>query len=180
MTMATNPPRPAKPGSLDDEPYVQGDPIPVPEAIEKNSEASWRLWSELAATENRRYADTAPMSAPASVPKFVPGRPIQPAVSAGRSLLDKLMLETKRGNRVCPKPAQWQQLYEILAARAPAGGGAPIPLPLLGQAWSQTTSLAKRLAFKDHIEWASSHGQTDEVYAFLKGLSEEMWHHMGE
>lgn len=103
-----------------------------------------------------------------------------PAAPASRSLVEKVLLEAKRGNRVCPQPAQWQQLYEMLAGSADASSAARLGDPLIGESWKQTTSLAKRLVFKDHVEWAAAHGQINELFAFIKALPEDQWHHMGD
>ena len=43
-------------------PYLQGDPIPKPEAVEVDTDTTWAEFSDLQATENRRFADTAPAS----------------------------------------------------------------------------------------------------------------------
>ena len=41
-------------------PYQHGDPIPRPDFEEKNTDTSWALFTDLAASENRSFADTAP------------------------------------------------------------------------------------------------------------------------
>jgi hypothetical protein len=177
------PPRRAAPQrpSPNEEPYIQGDPIPAPDAVEMNTETTWQLFADLEATENRRYADTAPMPIAGTLPGAGLDRPaIRPAAPTKTSVLDKALLEAKQGNRVCPRAAEWQQLYEFMVSRLPPGSGASVPRPLIGDAWLQTPALAKRMCFKDQLHWAASNGQIEEVYVFMKGLAESQWHHMGE
>src|SRR6478736_1329612 len=45
-----------------DAPYALGDKIPAPEAVERNGESVWALWSEVNQQHENRFADTAPAS----------------------------------------------------------------------------------------------------------------------
>jgi hypothetical protein len=58
-----------------DQTYIFGDPIPVAEATEKNSDTTWALWADLVATEEVGFADTVPMTAPGAVPTALPAPP---------------------------------------------------------------------------------------------------------
>ena len=55
---------PAKPEADVTHPYAATDPIPVPEAVESDSDTTWALWEDLTAQqENGRkgtFADTVP------------------------------------------------------------------------------------------------------------------------
>ena len=176
-------------------PYVRGDPIPDIEAIEKNTDTTWAEFADLAATENRRFADTAPASrsmrdsedstnAGANPNAYAPTTPAplqllqaRPAAPVARELtVVEVLVEARRNNRVCPKPAKWQQLYEMLPGRQPSE---PSP-PLVGAAWDGTPSIPKRMCFREHIEWAAGHGALQQVYTFMKSLPESDWHHMGD
>lgn len=170
-------------------PYLQGDPIPKPEAIEMDTDTTWAEFADLAATENRRFADTAPASrtmpmgdteggayAP-TAPAPLQNLQARPATPVLRELtVVEVMVEARKNNRVCPKPAKWQQLYEMLPDRRPSEP----PLPLLGAAWDGTPSIPKRMCFREHIEWAAGHGALQQVYTFMKSLPEAEWHHMGD
>ena len=61
-TVPENPP--VKPGTDVAHPYAATDPIPVPEALESESDTTWALWQDLTALqENERkgtFADTMP------------------------------------------------------------------------------------------------------------------------
>lgn len=60
--MAKLPAKPAdnsklKPKQIKTHPYSQTDPLPVPEAIETDSDTIWSLWQELAGVK-KPYEDT--------------------------------------------------------------------------------------------------------------------------
>jgi hypothetical protein len=176
---------PRQPDTLN--PYVQGDPIPKPDAVETDTDTTWAEFADLQAAENRRFADTAPSSrtmrdpddrayAP-TVPAPLQNLHALPATPVRRELtVVEVMVEARKNNRVCPKPAKWQQLFEMLPDRQHSEP----PPPLVGAAWDGTPSIPKRMCFREHIEWAASHGSLQQVYTFMKALREDEWHHMGE
>ena len=167
-----------------DETYIFGDPIPVAEATEKDTDTTWALWGELVATENTGYADTVPMTAPGvvqtglTVPAEMPAkaRPSSRAIGT----LEDVLLEARRNNRVCPQPAKWQQLYQMLTVKSQQNSGRQLDPPPVGAAWLETPPLTKRMFFRDHVEWAAEHKCIEDVFAFLKRLPEAHWYHMGE
>lgn len=169
-------------------PYVPGDPIPSADATELNTDTTWALWSDLAASENRGFADTVlptttmrysaeERSYAATVPAALQAQ--RPGAGArGKRVLtvDQAMVEARKNNRVCPLPARWSQLYDMLPDKTRSEPSAP----LINDAWKGTPSIPKRMCFREHIEWAAGHGCLDTVFAFMKGLPEEEWLHMGE
>jgi hypothetical protein len=167
-----------------DETYIFNDPIPVAEATEKNSDTTWALWTDLVATDNIGFADTVPMAAPAAVPRLPPAlpgsRPKVQRASQARTTLEAVLLEAKRNNRVCPQPANWQQLYQMLTVRSQRDcSGLPSPPPV-GTSWLDTPPLTKRSFFRDHVEWAAAHDCIEDMFASLTKLQESHWYHMGE
>lgn len=169
--------------------YQHGDPIPTLEAIEKDTDTSWALFTDLAATENRGFADTAPptdtmryaadeRSYAATVPSTLQPAPRLPA-RAELSLVE-VMVEARRNNRVCPLPARWVTLYDMLPDKKQTGAGWEPAPPLVDAAWKATPSIPKRMCFREHIEWAAAHGCLQQVYTFMKSLPENEWHHMGD
>lgn len=177
-------PRPAaSPGDH----YLPGDPIPTPETLEGNSDSVWDLWHRTQRAHEAGYAETAAApvvpsqaadpyapTAPARLPRrevaeVRPPSPKPPTISDA-------MVEVRRNNRVCPKPARWQQLYEMLPNRT---ASRPTP-PLVGASWQATASLSKRMCLREHLAWAETHESLPQVLDFLKQLPEEEWHHMGE
>ena len=64
------------------------------------------------------------------------------------------MVEARRNNRVCPSPARWQQVYEMLPNKQ---GNRPTP-PLVGPSWLATPSLSKRMCLREHLDWAEANG----------------------
>lgn len=171
-------------------PYQSGDPIPSADSVEKDTDTSWALWSGLAASENRGFADTAPPTEPmkfsaeersyaATVPAAL--QPAAPKTPGRRELsIVEVMVEARLNNRVCPQPARWQQLYDMLPEKKHSSAGWEPPPPLIDAAWQGTPSIPKRMCFREHLEWAATHGCLQQVFTFMKSLPETEWHHMGD
>ncbi len=173
--------------------YQHGDPIPTSAIEEKDTDTSWALWTDLAASENRGFADTAP---PTDVMRYsaeersyastVPAalQAVVPVVPKGRARRElsvvEVMVEARRNNRVCPLPARWQELYDMLPDKRTSGSAWEPSPPLIDAAWAATPSIPKRVCFREHIEWADAHGCLQQVFTFMKSLPEGEWHHMGE
>jgi hypothetical protein len=181
---------PPRRGGLDD-PYIRGDALPAPVAVELNSDSAWQLWNEAHQQHEARFADTAPMpvAPPPSVDRGYattepgglmaasgPGQAAPRGPKVKPPTVDEAMLEARKNNRVCPIPARWQELYEMLPNRKP---NQPTP-PLVGGPWLATPSISKRMCLREHLEWAESRGHLEPVLAFLKQLPETEWHHMGD
>ena len=168
-------------------PYLQGDPIPKTEAVEMDTDTTWAEFSDLQATENRRFADTAPASRHMRDPddrSYAPTTPAplqnlnaRPATPVLRELtVEEVMVEARKNNRVCPMPEQWMHLYGMLPDKLRSEPAAP----LVDAAWKGTPSIPKRMCLREHIEWAASHGCLLQVFTFMKSLPEDQWHHMGD
>lgn len=175
-----------RPASLGD-PYLPGDPIPVPEALERDSDSMWALWQRTHRAQEERYAETVPASMPVveRADPYAPTAPVQLSSCMQAPITPRpvkpptihdAMTEVRRNNRVCPSPARWRQLYDMLPGRA---GTRPTP-PLLGPSWEATPSLSKRMCLREHLAWAEAMGTLPQVLAFLKELPEQEWHHMGD
>lgn len=171
-------------------PYQSGDPIPSADSVEKDTDTSWALWSGLAASENRGFADTAPPTEPmkfsaeersyaATVPAAL--QAAAPKAPGRRELsIVEVMVEARLNNRVCPQPARWQQLYDMLPEKKHSSAGWEPPPPLIDAAWLGTPSIPKRMCFREHLEWAATHDCLQQVFTFMKSLPESEWHHMGD
>ena len=94
--------------------------------------------------------------------------------------LEDALAEVKKNERVCPMPMQWRDLYEILPNKRRRGSGWEPSLPLILAAWHEAPALSKMMRLQEHLEWADSHGCLDEVMAYVQGLSEDQWLHLGE
>ena len=109
-----------------------------------------------------------------------------PAMRAGwvpphGETLDDLINYCTSNNRLVPQPPQWSELFSMLknTRQKPSGGWEP-PLPLILAAWHHSMPIEKQLRFKDHIAWAQTHNQLEEIGRYLRSLSEEQWCHFGE
>lgn len=195
--MAGRASKPPVPKNELDVPYLHGDLIPVPEAVEKHGESVWALFNEISREHENRFADTAPASGPMKLAASETGgwaqtRPMDSG--AGRTAtprrsqaqsqalftLDAAMLVARRNNRVCPRPQSWEKLSALLAPRKTMRGLQQPPAPMTGAAWAVTPSLTKRLCFREQIEWAERQGVLESIMAFMQALPEEDWLHMGE
>ena len=94
--------------------------------------------------------------------------------------VESLINYCRERNRVCPQPSLWHQMWEMLPNRRQVGAGWQPSLPLILAAWDATPALPKILRLAEHIEWAEKHNALEQVSAFLRGLREEDWHHIGE
>ena len=187
-------PQPKTPGRRSgdlDRPWEPGDSIPVPEATHSDGESAWELFNELAHQQDRRFADTLPMTRPlalsteqaawaptlpqAPLARRAPAAPQQPLFT-----LESAMLVARRNNRVCPRPERWTAFMALLPPRKTLRGTMQPPVPPLGAAWSVTPPLTKRLCFREQIEWAQRAGMLEDAMAFMQGLPESDWLHIGE
>ena len=187
------PTKPARKSDLD-RPYEAGDSIPAPEALHADGDTGWAMWNEAAQQQERRFADTAPMTQPPGMtPEEIGWAATQPAGGAllkrmatvkpvDRPLftLEAAMLVARKNNRVCPRPQQWDAFMNLLPAKKSLRGMQQPPAPATGAAWSVTPALTKRLCFREQIEWAEHAGVLEPVMQFMQSMSEEEWLHMGE
>jgi hypothetical protein len=188
--MATPAPKsPRSPHDLDS-PYAAGDLIPVPDAIE-GGDSAWALFSEISRQQEQRFADTAPASMPMRLdtqdrswaqtqPHDAPPRLGQRKEEKPLFTLDAAMLVARRNNRVCPRPDRWQELFALLPPRKTLRGVQNPPGPIVGPVWKVTASLTKRLAFREHMEWAERQGVLESIMDFMQSMPEADWLHMGE
>ena len=89
--------------------------------------------------------------------------------------LQELLEYVGSGDRVCPQPLRWNQLWEMLPDRRRVGNGWEPPLPLILGAWWHTTPRQKMMRLRKHIEYAEAKGALSEVDNFLRSLPEEDW-----
>ncbi|MEJ8836079.1 hypothetical protein [Ramlibacter sp. AN1133] len=150
--------------------------MPSPEARE-GGHSLWELWREAARGFDAAFAPTQPSQAGevcigSAAPLAGPSVPVPHPPTA-----EALVLAARHNNRVCPRPGPWARLYEAL-------GGARYqdlpPPPVQPWQWAALSSLEKRLRFRAHIDWAARHRRLKPLAAFMNGLPEEDWLHMGE
>ena len=182
---------PGRRGGDLDRPWEPGDSIPAPEAEHRDDEAAWALFKDLAHQQDRRFADTLPMTRPSGLStQEAAWAPTRPLTTVARDLpaapqqplftLEAAMLVARRNNRVCPRPERWTAFMALLPPRKTLRGTMHPPVPPLGAAWSVTPPLTKRLYFREHIEWAQRAAVLEDVMAFMQGLPESDWLHIGE
>jgi hypothetical protein len=91
-----------------------------------------------------------------------------------------LLEYVKENSRVCPKPDNWNKLWEMLPNRKRKGGGWNPPLPLILAAWWETSDDEKRDRLAMHIRHAGKHGALEEIDAFLRVLPSDQWVYKGD
>jgi hypothetical protein len=172
--------KPTRPDSLA-RPFLPGEAIPAPEVVEKNSDSSWALFQAL----QEEFAPThrtgpAGLDSPGGLDSTqrdpLPPAAAAPAASLAAPTREQVMFEARRNNRVCPQPAFWNRLCQLLQKET---GQVPPP-PVAPAAWADTPSLSKRIALRAQVEWAAAHGALLPMYAYFRLLPEDKWHHMGD
>jgi hypothetical protein len=94
--------------------------------------------------------------------------------------VDTLTIYCRDNKRVCPLPKAWQQLWEMLPEKRRAVDAWEPAVPLIGAAGHEAPAMLKMVRLAEHIQWAAKHNALPEVAAFLRGLREDEWHHLGE
>ena len=94
--------------------------------------------------------------------------------------VDSLTAYCRDDKRVCPLPKAWQKLWEMLPEKRRTVDAWEPAVPLIGPAWHETPAMLKMVRLAEHIHWAAKHNALPEVAAFLRGLREDEWHHLGE
>jgi hypothetical protein len=180
-----------------DQPWHVADPIPSPEAVDSDGDSVWALWHEVSKQHEAKFAPTAPMTVPPTLPATLsPGErawattqpahraPVLPAARKPQQqplfTLEAAMLVARRNNRVCPRPVRWTEFFRMLPPRKTLRGQQLPPAPVTGPAWDVTPALTKRLCFREQIEWAERAGMLEAVMAFMQTLREDDWLHIGE
>lgn len=177
--MSPPPKKPSRPGDLS-RPMELGEPLPVPEVVEKDTDTSWALFQALQEDPSRvdfaetRRSGPGPLEATPSSPSTRP--PAGPAAPLPGPTLDDAMFEARRNNRVCPLPPYWNRLYGLLPNKT---AKEPLP-PVPAAAWGTTPALNKRICLRNQLEWAHAQGALVQVFAYLRALPEDKWQHMGD
>jgi hypothetical protein len=148
-----------------------GERLPLPEVVEDDSEAGWALWDTTVESQWPRL-DAAAMSVQPCRPQRVPaGAPLT---------VDAVLAVARAHNRVCPMPADWLLLHELLTLGGTRTRTPLAPPPLCGRMWTSTSAIMKRLRLRDQILWAADYGGLRAVYDFLHMLGEGDWLHFGQ
>ncbi|MBI5276165.1 MAG: hypothetical protein HY854_06865 [Burkholderiales bacterium] len=171
-----------------------GNTVPAGDVKELGDETGWAAWNDALEKSDKQFAPTAPGTSimppgvdrryaktePAALSPLRDGKGPPAGAAKARALsANEVMVEARKNNRVCPKQRRWAELFGQFPQWVPGSDDLPSP-PLTGDSWLRTPALAKRMAFRDHIEWCEKHGCLQQMLAFVKGLPEEEWHHMGD
>ena len=125
--------------------------------------------------EEAAYADTQPQ--PLANVRATAAAALAVSVAALEVTRFDLMEEARKDNRVCPQPEHWLGFYRLLEQLS---AGAPLPPPpLLGSAWAATPVSAKRMCFREQVEWAVANRCVNAAHQYLKKLGEADWHYLG-
>ena len=90
-----------------------------------------------------------------------------------------LITYCRENSRVCPLPPLWDALWKSLPDRKRVGRDwqPPPPVDFPGM---PTPGILKMISLAEHIQWAAEHGALERVAAFLRGLREDEWIHLGD
>jgi hypothetical protein len=90
--------------------------------------------------------------------------------------LYEALAEIRKDNRVCPLPTRWLEFHRLLLEE---GDGSSLPPhPLTSSAWASTPPLAKRMCFRQQVEWADAHGCLAPAVEFLRSLPDTDWNYV--
>lgn len=88
---------------------------------------------------------------------------------------EAIAIGTKDG-RICPQPQRWNELWELLPNSERKGASWTPPLPLILDAWWETSDSQKQERFREHLLWTEKHNAFGAVLNFLKKLQNSDWH----
>jgi hypothetical protein len=91
-------------------------------------------------------------------------------------VLRSFVAQMDREGWICPNPAPWNRLWEMLPEKRQIGNGWEPSVPLILAGWAYSTDAQKRERFLTHLAWADDHGAVEAVLKFLESLSQEDWH----
>jgi len=94
--------------------------------------------------------------------------------------VEELLRCCRENGRICPRPQQWNELYQLLVKTAPTVVSQKPRLPLVLAAWSETSDQEKQERLEQHVRWAYDHATFDPVATYLRSLPEDKWHHVGD
>lgn len=141
---------------------------PLPEVVESSSETTWKMFLQLEAQHSAKFSKTTPSLLASIDSENHPG--------IRSPSMDATMAEARRFNRISPTETEWLRLHALLTEIA----GTDAPPAIHGAEAKRTPPLVRRIRVRDQVEWAASRGCLEEVFTFLKSLSEEQWVHMAE
>lgn len=113
------------------------------------------------------------------LPEFRVRPPNDDAVDR-QSAVERLLERCARPPRVCPTPTRWAQMWSLLPDPVGSLSGRRSRSPRTASKWFPDTSLGKRRAFIEQIEWADRYEALARVEAFLLSLEESEWEHSAE
>jgi hypothetical protein len=86
--------------------------------------------------------------------------------------LEDLEAFCRSEGRVCPMPVYWVRLWEMIKR---ADVDREVPLPLILEAWNETTHLDKMVRLVEHLQHAEENGSLDAVDSYLRELPLTRW-----
>ena len=78
-------------------------------------------------------------------------------------------------HRICPRPMEWQELFELIGGIGPDDAWRIDP-PLVLAAWRMSDA-DKRARFIKHLNWAAENGMLAAADAYTRQLPSVAWHH---
>ena len=87
--------------------------------------------------------------------------------------VESLIAYCHENSRVCPLHDRWEIMW-VLLPKFPSS--VPTPPTFVQNA----TDEDRMRLLAEHIGWAGQFGNLPNVGAFLRGLSEDQWRHLGE
>jgi len=94
--------------------------------------------------------------------------------------VEELLGYCRENGRICPRPQQWNELYQLLLTTPRTVVGQKPRLPLILAAWWETSDEEKHERLEQQIRWAHDHAMFHPAAKYLASLPEDKWHHAGD
>lgn len=92
--------------------------------------------------------------------------------------VEEVIAISRYRNRACPKPHAWLRLCAHLGSLSLTADACAPPTPISSAEWPQATFLAKRVAFREVIEWSAAAGCLQVLKQLMLDMPESDWQYI--
>jgi hypothetical protein len=151
---------------------------PLPEAIELDAQSGLELFHQLEHELEESFWQTRPIAKGELSQATMPLEPHERqhvATAEGEELnVDQAMVICRRFGRACPHGAHWSRLVQRASELV---GARPVNAPTAVRL-AAMSKLLQRIALRDLLVWAQSHGVLAAMVAFLELVPRDGWGYM--
>lgn len=89
--------------------------------------------------------------------------------------IDVVLVAIEENLWVCPQPARWNKLHEMIPNNCFSGDENAPEAPLILGSWWEASDTEKSERFIEHLRWADKQGVLEVVYGYMLNLKREDW-----